>query len=196
MKTLYIITLLVVAGMALAITYRVDAEGGPDSLASEVNAAFDAWLGIDDSLELESSDEATTVFGYGEDSLFGPDILSLTVQRQDPSGVDILLRPTAAGRDNALLHETGLILGVSVAEAGVMNPALGDAAQCQARGRGVRRVSLLHHLFGGRVGDAPRRPRAAVAAKGGGYARGASPRPRPVCLPLPGHSPPQPAARQ
>lgn len=128
MKTLRIITLLLTVGMALAITYRVDPEGGPDTLASEVNAAFDAWLGLDDSLELELDDEATTVFGYGEDSLFGPDGLSLTVQRQEPSGVDVLLRPTTAGRSNALLHETGLILGVSVSDEGVMNPALGDTA--------------------------------------------------------------------
>ena len=128
MKTLRLITLLLITSLALAVTYRIDPEGGPDTLASEVNAAFDAWLDLDDTLELETDDEATTVFGYGEDSLFGLDILSLTVQRQEPSGVAILLRPVATGRANALLHETGLILGVSVANEGVMNPALGDAA--------------------------------------------------------------------
>lgn len=140
MKTLRFVVILFVTGLALAVTYRVDPEGGPNSLASEVNAAFDAWLGLDDSLELELDDEATTVFGYGEDSLFGPDTLSLTVQRQDPVGVNVLLRPTTAGRANALLHETGLILGVSVAAEGVMNPALGDATLSlgEAEAEGLR----------------------------------------------------------
>ena len=127
MKTLRFTTLLLVTSLALAITYRVDPEGGPDTLAAEVSAAFDAWLELDDSLELETDDEARTVFAYGENSLFGPDILSLTVQRQEPSGVAVLLHPSAS-RANTLLHETGLILGVAVADEGAMNPALGDAA--------------------------------------------------------------------
>lgn len=124
MRVLRLAALLLILGTALSISYRVDPEGGPDTLMDEVTAALDAWLELDETLELETDDEATTVFSYGEASLFGPDTVSLTVQRQNPSGVDILLQPSPSGRANALLHETGLVLGLSVSDEGVMNPAI------------------------------------------------------------------------
>ena len=125
-----ILSVLVLAlSAALAVTYTVDPEGGPEDLAERVAQAFSAWLELDDTIIAETEEDAINVFGYGDAIPFGEDTYSLTVQRQDPTRrVQILLNPATAQPDdaNALLHEAGLLLGLPTADAGVMNPALPD----------------------------------------------------------------------
>ena len=144
MKRLRLLLFLVLPATALAVTYRVDPAGGPDGLSAAVAAAFAAWQGLDETLEVaESSDtgsdtgtENAPVFRYGDAALLGDDTLSLTVQRQN-GGLEILVTPTTGPlAANALLHEAGLLLDLAVANSGVMNPALpeeplslGDAEQ-------------------------------------------------------------------
>ncbi len=140
MKRLRLLLFLVLPATALAVTYRVDPAGGPDGLSAAVAAAFAAWQGLDETLEVaENSDTGTEnvpVFRYGDAALLGDDTLSLTVQRQN-GGLEILVTPTTGPlAANALLHEAGLLLDLAVANSGVMNPALpeeplslGDAEQ-------------------------------------------------------------------
>ena len=111
---------------ALAVTYRVDQAGGPDGLAAAVAEAFTAWQGLAPTLEVSESEDATTLFRYGDTALLGDDTLSLTVQRQGAERtLDVLVTPLAGPlENNALLHETGLLLDLGTSDTGVMNPAL------------------------------------------------------------------------
>ena len=119
--------LVLTVSAALAVTYSVDPDGGPDDLAERVAQAFAAWLELDDTLVAEMTADAPNVFSYGDPRMFGEDIYSLTVQRQSPERrVNVIVNPAAVQPDdaNALLHEAGLLLGLSAADVGVMNPAL------------------------------------------------------------------------
>ena len=121
--------LLLTVGAALAVTYTVDPEGGPEDLAERVAQAFAGWLELDDTLVADMEEDAPNVFSYGDAMMFGGDTYSLTVQRQSPTRrVTVMLNPALAQPNgaNALLHEAGLLLGLSTADAGVMNPALPD----------------------------------------------------------------------
>ncbi len=126
MKRMRVLLCLLVPATALAVTYRVDPTGGPDGLGAAVAAAFAAWQGLDETLDVSESEDASAVFRYGDTALLGDDTLSLTVQRQrGERSLDILVTPTAGPlADNALLHEAGLLLDLAVSGGGVMNPAL------------------------------------------------------------------------
>lgn len=126
MKTLRTLLLILLPVTALAVTYRVDSEGGPEGLAAAVIEAFAAWQGLDETLEVSESEDALTVFRYSDVALLGDDTLSLTVQRQNGErSIDILVTPTLSpAATNALLHETGLLLDLAVSDSGVMSPAL------------------------------------------------------------------------
>ena len=113
---------------------RVDAEGGPATLAEEVAAAFAVWAGVEGAdftaAEVETG-EAEALLRYGDASRFGPDTVSLTVASTEPGDaarrISVLLNPTAdAFRPAALLHEAGVLAGVpaSATATGVMNPLL------------------------------------------------------------------------
>lgn len=119
--------LVLTVGVALAVTYTVDPEGGPEDLAERVAQAFAGWLELDDTLVAEMEEDAPNIFSYGDAMMFGENTYSLTVQRQDPTRrVHVMTNPALAQPNdaNALLHEAGLLLGLSVADTGVMNPAL------------------------------------------------------------------------
>ena len=114
---------------ALAVTYQVDETGGPETLTTAVTEAFSAWRTLDETVEAVESEDASTVIRYGDAALFGPDTLSLTVQRSGTErSLSVLVTPAAEPEQQAvLLHETGLLLGLSATESGVMSPALGNA---------------------------------------------------------------------
>ena len=120
-------TLVLTVSAALAVTYTVDPEGGPGDLVERVAQAFAGWLELDDTLVADVEEDAPNVFSYGDTRMFGDDTYSLTVQRQSPERrVHVIVNPALAQPNdaNALLHEAGLLLGLSTADTGVMNPAL------------------------------------------------------------------------
>ncbi len=98
-----------------AVTYRVDPAGGPETLAAEVKEAFDAWVALSDKIEVDEAQENPEgVFQYGASERFGPDTLSLTVQRQtDTRSIIYLISPNAENRKRILLHETGIAIGLT-----------------------------------------------------------------------------------
>ena len=111
----------------ITASYRVDDAGGPLLLSTAVSEAAAAWRGVaGDAIELAEEPNANDSFGYGDEALFGPDTLSLTLV--DESGaVTALLSPTAGGSlAAALRHELGLLLGLPAADAGVMAMAVGS----------------------------------------------------------------------
>lgn len=120
---------LALAGLAAAQTeppYRVDAAGGPAGLAEEVAAAFATWL-EGEGLEPRAGPEAERVVRFGDPELYGPDTLSLTVQRG--SVVEAWLHPGRYALTPAVLqHEVGALLGAPHAATGVMSPAVVEGA--------------------------------------------------------------------
>ncbi len=100
---------------AFAVTYRVDPANGPETLAAEVKEAFDAWVALSDKIEVkETQENPEGVFQYGDTERFGPDTLSLTVQRQgDTRSLSYLISPNAENRKRILLHETGIAIGLT-----------------------------------------------------------------------------------
>ena len=125
-------------GLALAIDYRVDAEGGPPNLADAVDAAFSTWRGTQGAnVEANVTEEAPNLIEYGGAADFGPETYSLTVQRteDDTRSVNVLINPTLEPQNDlrrrALLHETGVLLGLSTLSGdatGVMNPSFSAGA--------------------------------------------------------------------
>ena len=114
--------------IALAISYRVEIGDGALGLEEEVAAAFAEWQNAEGAaFSAELRDDADTVIGYGDSGRFGPDTLSLTVSRSDSQGrrVEILLSNRSSQlRRHALLHEIGVLLGLSPSNSGVMRQAV------------------------------------------------------------------------
>jgi hypothetical protein len=150
-RLLALLTVMLAVVLAAAqVGYRVDPEGGPDDLGALVADAFAAWTELDAALEAAPSDAPDApLVRYGTPAAFGPDALTLTVQRQTAGErtLEVLVNPgRPENLETALLHETGLLLGLSVGEAGVMNPAIGgplelgetEAAELEAGARFIR----------------------------------------------------------
>lgn len=119
---------LLPATVFAAGTYSVDPTGGPLTLSDEVAAAVLAWTADAQGVELtEGSDPAAEVrFAASEPAGAGPDTVTLTLQdSRGPFRLTVLVNQDLY-RDYpaALLHEAGLLLGVSTGMEGVMNPAL------------------------------------------------------------------------
>ncbi len=115
-----IILILLLTGLALAVSYRLASE----SLRDNVEQAFAAWLELDNSLEISEDSEATTRFELADSDLLGPDTISLTVLKQMGEREVSILLADGDSLERALLHEVGLLLGAPLAESGVMNPAI------------------------------------------------------------------------
>ncbi len=125
-KVALLFFVLFLGGAAWAVDYRINAEGGADTLGERVEAAFARWAEVEGGeVTSNQTPEADTLIRYGDGARFGPDTLSLTVQRTPDPETRVLLNPTAAD-ERALLHEVGLLLGLSPAPLtqSVMNPAL------------------------------------------------------------------------
>ena len=130
-----LLSLILLGGFVLAIDYQVNGEGGPPGLADAVAAAFSSWQSVEGAeVEAEVRAEAANRVRYGGGDNFGPETYSLTVQRteEDTRRIVVLLNPTLEPesdlRRRALLHETGILLGLGEAEDGVMNPAFPEGA--------------------------------------------------------------------
>ena len=130
---------LILGSLVLATDYQVNGEGGPPNLADAVAAAFATWEGVEGAnVQANVTEEAQNRVRYGGGDDFGPETYSLTAQRteEDARSVVVLLNPTLEPqgdlRRRALLHETGVLLGLdtlSGEESGVMNPVFpADAA--------------------------------------------------------------------
>ena len=120
--------LLLVAGPAVAQsdTYRVDSAGGPLSLFEEVADAFAIWEQAGAAELPVEGDGARTLFRVAAPEHLGPDTVSVTLQRPvgEPA-LEVIVHPDLY-RDHpaALVHETGIVLGLSAGTAGVMQPGL------------------------------------------------------------------------
>ncbi len=110
---------------AYAVTYRVDPAGGPETLSTEVKESFDAWVALSSKIEVSETEENPEAnFQYGDTERFGPDTLSLTVQRQtDTRSILYLISPNAENRIRILLHETGIAIGLTPQIPGTPTPA-------------------------------------------------------------------------
>ncbi len=127
--------------ISTSVTYRVDAEGGAGTLSEDVAAAFATWREVEGAgfTATESEDEAGAVVRYGDAAQFGPDTVSLTLSSSEGAGenaqrLTVLVNPDAPElRPAALLHETGVLIGVpaSSAPGDVMNPALTPGAPAE-----------------------------------------------------------------
>jgi hypothetical protein len=109
------------------VSYQVQ---GPDSevLAEALDEALAQWISLDDTLAAELRPDGLHIFRFGDTDRFPPGTHSLTVQRQQPSGrtVESLLRQGGERLEQALLHEVGIMFGLPVAEAGIMNPRFNE----------------------------------------------------------------------
>ncbi len=117
---------LVLGGLAFALDYRIDPSGGPDTLRARIASAAAAWTNVPGGVvDLQETEDAPNRIAYGDGTRFGPDTLSLTVQRGPDPATDVLLNPGEPS-DQALTHELGLLAGLSPAPGGrgVMNPAI------------------------------------------------------------------------
>ena len=130
MRVLQLVGVLVVVSLLLAVTYRVEEDGGPDGLAAAVAAAFAVWQDVPDAdFTLNVENNATNIIRYGDGNRFGPDAVSLSVVQSSNRGREVvaLIHPDKpAERERALLHETGSLLGLRPMpnQVGVMNPSI------------------------------------------------------------------------
>lgn len=108
----------------IARSYAVDDAGGPLLLSDRLETAAAAWESLaPGAVDLTASSSAEHRFAYGEDALFGPDLLSLTLVEE--GGVDVLVRPDDhQSVDAALRHELGVLLGLGPSATGVMSMAV------------------------------------------------------------------------
>ncbi|MEM6430374.1 MAG: dockerin type I domain-containing protein [Deinococcota bacterium] len=126
--------LLVIVSLLVAVTYRVIEEDGPAGLTEAVAAAFAQWQDVEGAeFSLNENEDASNIIRYGDANLFGPDTVSLSVARNDSRGRNViaLIHPDKpAQRDRALLHETGILLGLRATadHDGVMNPFVAAGA--------------------------------------------------------------------
>ena len=128
-----ILSVLVLGGLASAFDYRIDSEGGPDTLRERVGRAYTEWTSVDGTeVGARETDDAPNVIRYGDGNRFGPDTLSLTVQRSPDPKTEVLLNPTEPN-DRSLTHELGLLAGLSPdpSARGVMNPAVPQEADAE-----------------------------------------------------------------
>jgi len=125
-----ILSVLVLGGLASAFDYRIDPEGGPEGLRERVSRAYTEWTGVEGTeVGARETDDAPNIIRYGDGNRFGPDTLSLTVQRSPDPKTEVLLNPTEPN-DRSLTHELGLLAGLSPdpRARGVMNPAVAQEA--------------------------------------------------------------------
>ena len=121
MKRLSLILLPFLVTVAFAISYRVVDE----ALSEDVASAFGIWLELVPELEIEESEEADQLIDSGDAARFGPDTFSLTVKDQSSGELTVVINPSKTEeRQRVLLHETGLLLGLTAATEGVMNPLI------------------------------------------------------------------------
>ncbi len=157
LRNLALTALVGIAGMAAAQgTFSVDSAGGPLTLPEEVEAAFLKWADAGVKEIPEEAEQADTAFRFGSVDLLGPDTVTLTLQRSESTpGLEIIVHPELY-RDfpGALLHETGLALGLTAGSQGVMRPALAAGAEPEVTAADAASVvSALAAVRGDLTGD-------------------------------------------
>lgn len=143
--------LLLSGAVAAQPHYRVDSAGGPLSLFEDVAGAFQLWAEAGAPPGAAEDPAAVTVFRFADPALMGPDLVSVTLQRPEgPAQLEVVLQPDLY-RDQpaALLHETGLVLGLRAADAGVMQPALSTDSPDQPQETDRQQLSELASLVPG-----------------------------------------------
>lgn len=108
--------------------YSVDDSGGPLLLSDRLAAAEEAWESVAaGAIELVASAGSGHAFAYGDESLFGPDTITLSLA--EGGEIDVLVRPDEGPAvEAALRHELGVLLGLGPAGSGVMSMAIEDDA--------------------------------------------------------------------
>lgn len=129
-RLIALLSTVLVSGAIFAQEYMVDSTGGPLTLPEQVEEAFAAWEQAGAAQVPVQTATADTSFMFDTAGRMGPDTVTLTLQRSgDTSGqsLTVLINPETY-RDNAkaLVHEAGLVLGLSAATEGLMHPAIAD----------------------------------------------------------------------
>lgn len=151
-RTASLLSLLLLSCSALAEPlYRVDSGGGPLSLFEDVAAAFQLWEEAGAPPGAAEDPAAVNLFRFADPAVMGPDLVSATLQRNGgPVQLEVVLQPELY-RDQpaALLHESGLVLGLRTATEGVMQPALSQDAPQRPQEADVRQLGELATLVPG-----------------------------------------------
>lgn len=111
---------------AAAADWSADSAGGPLTLIEDVEAAFALWTEAGAPAATQVPDSADALFRYAAADSFGPDTVTLTLQRPaaEPA-LELVVNPgLQPDWPGALVHEAGLVLGLSAADSGVMQPLL------------------------------------------------------------------------
>lgn len=136
--------------------YSVDTAGGPLTLIDEVAAAF-GLFGEAGAPELpREADRSDVLFRFAGGDRFGPDAVTLTVQRPaEQPGLEVLVNPDLY-RDwpAALVHEAGLVLGLASGTAGLMQPLLSEDGVSTPQPEDIARLrELVSAVPGDLTGD-------------------------------------------
>lgn len=118
----------------ITAAYRVNDAGGPLLLSDRVAEAAAAWRALaPDAIEIAVAADARHAFAYGDEALFGQDVLTITLA--EGGDVRVLVRPQEhTALTAALRHEVGALLGLPPAREGVMAMALADASSAPGPG--------------------------------------------------------------
>lgn len=156
MRPLLTVLACLLAAVASARDYSVDTAGGPLTLIEDVEAAFVLWQDAGAPELPELADGAGVLFSYGAADRFGPDTVTLTLQQSQASpALELRVNPELQ-RDwpAALLFETGLVLGLTAADSGVMQPLLRPDGPLEPQETDISRLlSAADALPGDLTGD-------------------------------------------
>lgn len=135
--------------------YRVDTAGGPLTLGEELRDAAAVWEAVGDGIRLTESEDSATTFSFAPAERMGPDLISLTLVEEELQGWEVLLHPQLYRRHRqALLHELGLLLGLTAGGEGVMSPlAVADGRTSPTEEDLAALTALLDRVPGDLDGD-------------------------------------------
>lgn len=111
----FLLTAQLLLWPALAVTYSTNPANGPENLSQHVTQAFADWQALDSKLEVSQVDSnPESRFEYGAAERFSPDMLSITIQRQqDIRQLIHIINPNTENQGRILLHEVGIAIGLT-----------------------------------------------------------------------------------
>lgn len=156
MRPAVALTALLLILSAAAADWSADSAGGPLTLVEDVEAAFALWTEAGAPAAALVPDSAAALFRYAPADSFGPDTVTLTLQRPaaEPA-LELVVNPELQPDwPGALVHEAGLVLGLSAADSGVMQPLLQQDGPDEPQEADITRLlSSVNAVPGDLTGD-------------------------------------------